>query len=161
MPWPTSPTIGDVYQPEPPDGVSYIYRGGGRWDVLIQPSAASLAGYYTRSQIDALLENASSELEAAIAGLEEEYVPLSQRGAAEGVATLTSVNTGCAASVRDVTGYKKTDGSEGEGRCIGERRLPAFVTPRLRSTRHGHERPSIRGTSCAETRRAAARRHRH
>lgn len=55
MPWPTSPTIGDVYQPEPPDGTSYIYRGNGRWDVLIQPSAASLAGYYIKSQVEALL----------------------------------------------------------------------------------------------------------
>ncbi len=94
MPWPSSPTIDQTYQPDPPDGSTYVYRGDGKWDVQIPPAAATLADYYTKTEEDAAHGALEDYADAAVAVLEAAaaaaYIPLTQKSTNNGVASLNS-----------------------------------------------------------------------
>lgn len=94
MAYPTDASPGDLYQPNPPDGPTYVYRGGDRWDLYVSNSTVDLSNYYTKSQTDAAFQPLAGNLTswAAVAPSEKAdasaVIPASEKGANSGVATL-------------------------------------------------------------------------
>lgn len=94
MAFPTNATAGDLHQPAPPTGPSYVYRGGGRWDLYVDNSATDMSNYYTKAQVDGTQGTQDTNITAAAGAAAAAQatanaaIPTAQKGAVNGVASL-------------------------------------------------------------------------
>ena len=96
MSFPSNPTVGQVVQPNAPNGPQYVYRGQARWDVVTAPATFNASNYYTKAQIDeqqATQDGATTAATAAAAAAQttaNAAIPSTQKGANNGVASLNA-----------------------------------------------------------------------